>query len=305
MNHGGRFFVEDSYLCSPDNLSYSHFHRIAKMKLYDIVFSPTGTSAKIAHAVAAGIADFTTAEISHCDLTLGHASSFAAGRADLAVIAAPVYGGKMAPIAKERMKDIKADSTPCIVIAVYGNRAFENAVNDMAAFAESLGFVPVAAGAFVGEHSYSTAATPIAVGRPDGADWDAAFALGREVGVRLKEGTMKAVDASKLHDEPSPEQSVANFKAFVKSYMERRQAAPVRILPEVREDLCCDCGECVAVCPTGAIDPDSHAADAGKCIKCCACVKVCPEGARTLSSPFAPVLSENFSAYKTPQWILG
>lgn len=278
------------------------------MELYNIVFSPTGTSAKVAEAVVAGIRYALLpdeAGVKLLDVTRRAGVTVCAARSDLAVIAAPVYGGKMAPIAKERMKDIKADSTPCIVIAVYGNRAFENAVSDMATFAESLGFVPVAAGAFVGEHSYSTAATPIAVGRPDGADWDAAFALGREVGVRLKEGTMKAVDASRLHDEASPEQSVANFKAFVKSYMESQQAAPVRILPEVREDLCCDCGECVAVCPTGAIDPDSHAADAGKCIKCCACVKVCPEGARTLSSPFAPVLSENFSDYKTPQWIVG
>ncbi|MBJ2189716.1 MAG: 4Fe-4S binding protein [Muribaculaceae bacterium] len=37
-----------------------------------------------------------------------------------------------------------------------------------------------------------------------------------------------------------------------------------------------------------------------KCIKCCACVKSCPEGARSLSSPFAPVLSANFSLRKSP-----
>lgn len=275
------------------------------MKLYNIVFSPTGTSAKIADAIVTEISKCVTADISDVNVTLCDTAAFTAGHADLAVIAVPVYGGKMAPIAKERMKNIKADSTPCVVIAVYGNRAFENAVNDMAAFAESLGFVPVAAGAFVGEHSYSTAETPIAVGRPDRADWDAAFAFGREVGLRLKERTLKAVDASKLHDEPSPEQSVANFKAFVKSYMESQQAAPVRILPEVNEDLCSDCGECVAVCPTAAINPESHAADPGKCIKCCACVKICPAGARTLSSPFAPVLSANFSDRKSPVWTVG
>lgn len=278
------------------------------MELYNIVFSPTGTSAKVSEAVVAGIRYALLpdeAGVKLLDVTRREGVTVCVERSDFAVIVAPVYGGKMAPIAKERMKDIKADSTPCIVIAVYGNRAFENAVSDMAAFAESLGFVPVAAGAFVGEHSYSTAATPIAVGRPDGVDWDAAFAFGREVGLRLADGMLKAVDASKLHDEPSPEQSVANFKAFVKSYMESQQTAPVRILPEVNEDLCSDCRECVAVCPTAAINPESHAADPGKCIKCCACVKICPAGARTLSSPFAPVLSENFSAYKTPQWIVG
>ena len=231
------------------------------MELYNIVFSPTGTSAKVAEAIVSGIGNALWPKepgVKLCDVTRWEDMTVCVERSDFAVIVAPVYGGKMAPIAKERMKNIKGDVTPCIVIAVYGNRAFENAVSDMAAFAESLGFVPVAAGAFVGEHSYSTA-----------------------------------------------EKSVANFKAFVKSYMESQQAAPVRILPEVNEDLCSDCGECVAVCPTAAINPESHAADPGKCIKCCACVKICPAGARTLSSPFAPVLSENFSAYKTPQWIVG
>ena len=49
-----------------------------------------------------------------------------------AIIAAPVYGGKMAPAAKERMAAIKGSGTPCAVVAVYGNRSFENALADMA-----------------------------------------------------------------------------------------------------------------------------------------------------------------------------
>lgn len=75
-----------------------------------------------------------------------------------AVFAVPVYGGRVAPAALERLQEIRGEGTPAVVLAVYGNRAFGTAVAQLAAFVAERGFVPVAAGAFVGEHSYSTPA---------------------------------------------------------------------------------------------------------------------------------------------------
>lgn len=70
------------------------------MKIYSIYFSPTGTSAKVAEAVACGIAEFIEgAAIENCDYT-HRAGSIVAGDGDIAVIAAPVYGGHMAAPAK-------------------------------------------------------------------------------------------------------------------------------------------------------------------------------------------------------------
>lgn len=66
------------------------------MKIYSIYFSPTGTSAKVAEAVACGIAEFIEgAAIENCDYT-HRAGSIVAGDGDIAVIAAPVYGGQLA-----------------------------------------------------------------------------------------------------------------------------------------------------------------------------------------------------------------
>lgn len=87
----------------------------------------------------------------------------------VAVIAAPVYGGHAAPTAVKRLETLRGEGTPAVVVAVYGNRAFEKAVAELAELAVRQGFVPVAAGAFVGEHSYSTPETPVAAGRPDAA----------------------------------------------------------------------------------------------------------------------------------------
>ena len=58
-----------------------------------------------------------------------------------------------------RLREIRGEGTPAIVLAVYGNRSFGTAVAELASFVAERGFVPVAAGAFVGEHSYSTPET--------------------------------------------------------------------------------------------------------------------------------------------------
>ena len=58
----------------------------------------------------------------------------------------------------------------------YGNRDYEDALVELYDLALSLGLTPFAAGAFIGEHSYSTPEMPVAEGRPDSsapANWKA------------------------------------------------------------------------------------------------------------------------------------
>lgn len=269
------------------------------MKLHTLVFSPTGTSAKIARAVVDGILKAEACETSLLDGTKRAVSSTFEPE-DLVVMAAPVYGGKMAPIAKERFRQVSAQATPCVLLAVYGNRAFENALNDMAGFAESLGLMPIAAGAFIGEHSYSTPQTPIAAKRPDAADLKAAEEFGQAIAQKLKNGKPLPIDTASLHDEPSPETSLQNFRTFVMNYQQEQKVHPKQYLPEVDARLCTGCGTCAESCPTAAISQDGRQTEAAPCIKCCACVKVCPVGARSLFTPFAAVLSKNFNTRKSP-----
>ena len=88
------------------------------MKLSEIriiCFSPTRTSLKIATSVAEGVG---SAPIAKTDITKEACEWSAPGDA-LAVIAVPVYGGKVASLALKRMERIKGENTPAVLIVVY------------------------------------------------------------------------------------------------------------------------------------------------------------------------------------------
>lgn len=223
--------------------------------VYTVVFSPTGTSRKIAAAVAQGVARhdgscnatantaagadagtnaaagsaakaFTTIDLTHA---AGKPPVLPADAA--AVFAVPVYGGRVAPAALERLQEIRGEGTPAVVLAVYGNRAFGTAVAQLAAFVAERGFVPVAAGAFVGEHSYSTPGTPIAEGRPDTQDLAEAAAFGARIGQKLAHGETGPIDAAKLREPHTPLLSKLRFIRFVLGYRRRQKRTPAILLP--------------------------------------------------------------------------
>ena len=222
-----------------------------------------------------------------------------------AVFAVPVYGGRVAPAALERLQEIRGEGTPAVVLAVYGNRAFGTAVAQLAAFVAERGFVPVAAGAFVGEHSYSTPGTPIAEGRPDTQDLAEAAAFGARIGRKLAHGETGPIDAAKLREPHTPLLSKLRFIRFVLGYRRRQKRTPAVLLPAGDAARCTQCGRCVALCPTQAIARgDELHTDPTRCIRCCACVKGCAFGARTFETPFAAVLSRNFARRKPPVTIM-
>ncbi|HIY68601.1 MAG TPA: 4Fe-4S binding protein [Candidatus Alistipes intestinigallinarum] len=275
-----------------------------------IFFSPTGTSKKIAEAITRGVAaptDESTLALTVQTLDLTHTAGpeTTLSAETVAVIAAPVYGGRIAPVAMKRLAGIRGSGGPAVVVALYGNRAFEHAVVELAGLVSRQGFVPVAAAAFVGEHSYSTPETPIAAGRPDAQDLTAAEAFGRAIRQKLDAGTCSPVDAAQLKERRAPSLSTLRFIRFVLKYRRQQKRHPVVYLPECDAERCTLCGRCAAICPVGAISRgDETRTDPARCIRCCACVKGCPVGARTFHTPFAEALSRNFFRRKEPVTLL-
>lgn len=254
--------------------------------LHLIYFSPTHTSAKIAYAIAEGVAAETLfqSDITHeipDGLVMMEKNS-------LAIVAVPVYGGRVAETAMERIRQFHGDHTPVIPVVVYGNRDYEDALKELSDTLSAQGFVPVAGGAFIGEHSYSRKGMPIAAGRPDYIDQQIAVAFGRNTKLKMKE-------ASSI-TEMEPIQVKGNFPYKVKG-PSALQA------PLTDENLCTQCEYCIDVCPVEAISLDEGImfSDPAVCIKCCACVKECPEGARTFDTPYTAMLHSKFSTRREPE----
>lgn len=262
-----------------------------------VLFSPTGTSRKVAMAVADGCAYHNSCVV---DATYNTPSDMCYKEHELVVVAVPVYGGKVAPLALQRLDAMRGDNTPIVLIVVYGNRAYEEAVAQLDVFVRSRGFVTVAAAAFVGEHSYSTARYPIAVGRPDAADLADARAWGKDIAAKLvRIESTQSIDVASLKEPRNPLFSKLRFILFV--LKQRRKKSVAKPMVVVDADKCKLCGKCVKLCPTGAIATGDYLhTDTSRCIKCCACVKGCPAKARTLDTPYAPVLSQCFKDRKSP-----
>jgi len=258
-----------------------------------ICFSPTGTTKKILTGILEG---FQVDTIRQIDLTLPAAKTgdFVIRQNDFAVIGAPVYAGRIPAVAAERLKQLQADKTPAVIVVLYGNRAFEDALLELSRLVKEAGFIPVAAAAFIGEHSYSTQVTPIAAGRPDARD----LMQARDFGARVRKKLAEIPNLDTTGALPLP----GNFP--YKDYGAWPAMAPV-----ILEDLCNLCGQCAAVCPTAAISVDTTVlTDKKQCILCCACVKSCPVEACVMEEPLikqiAQWLSTTFQERKEPEIFL-
>ena len=82
-------------------------------------------------------------------------------QAELVVIGAPVYGGRIPIDAKFRLQRINANNTPAVIVVMYGNRKYEDALLELNDIVVETGFKPVAGGAFIGKHSFENDSIPI------------------------------------------------------------------------------------------------------------------------------------------------
>ena len=83
-----------------------------------IYFSPTHTSAKTAYAIAEGLSGDVLLE---SDITYdAPAEELEIHDDELTIVAAPVYGGRVAETAMERLRAFHAHQAPVVPVVVYG-----------------------------------------------------------------------------------------------------------------------------------------------------------------------------------------
>jgi len=253
-------------------------------------FSPTHTTRRILEEIAKGIGQETTTIIDITKSETRDRKPPVFGN-DLVIMGAPVYSGRLPKHAAQYFAGLKAEGALAVPVVVYGNRAYEDALLELKDLAGKSGFIPLAAGAFIGEHSFCSNEFGIAENRPDKEDLDKAFAFGRKI-ARILDGIGSLKDIKPLT-------VPGHFP-----YKEIVPRGPMDFI-EVTDD-CDGCGVCVAACPESAIDETKkYATLTERCIYCCACIKACPPGARIMKEGplkgVAKTLSENCSARKEPE----
>lgn len=169
---------------------------------------------------------------------------------DLLILATPVYYGRVPEEIVPYLTSLRSRGNPVVLVAVYGNRAFEDALMELHDIAVNGEFIPVAAGAFVAEHSYSSTAHPIAADRPDEGD----LLKAQQFGAMIQEKLQNTETLDHVNAITVPGQSP--YIEPVNLHMIKEVRAVVALTPLTDASKCTQCGQCVDVCPTGAISPE-------------------------------------------------
>lgn len=238
------------------------------MLIKEIIFSPTGGTKAVADILARTLGEppFT---IDLANRFADH-EQIALSDNDVAVIAMPCYCGRVPKLAAERFARVRGHGARAILVAVYGNRAIDDQLVEMADLAKASGFQVVAAVEAIAEHSI---VRQYAAGRPDAQDAVNLSRMAQQITEKLVRNDLS---------EPALPGNRPYKEGACGGYIPRASHA------------CVYCGECAESCPAGAIDPAKlEASDPTRCISCMRCIVRCPVGARAIDPSQKAKVSEH------------
>lgn len=253
-----------------------------------VYFSPTGGTKKSVSLVARKLGAELSSDIKDIDLTLPDARKrmYSFGSDDILVIGVPVYYGRVPAPMDGTFASIRGDNTPAVIVAVYGNRDYDDALLEMKTILSGKGFKVVAAAALIAEHTYSM---KLGLGRPDAADEKEVDAFVPKAAEKIKT-VLSGGDVDEI---------------TVKGNFPYKDRSPAPKMPTTNES-CTDCMICAMSCPTGTISFNNPREIVfNGCILCLACVKSCPFGARVCDMAEAAAwLEKNFSKRREPEFFV-
>ena len=240
-----------------------------------IYFSATGTTRKVVETIGNTISDINNRR----NLLLQpYKEETVVPSENVAVVAMPVYNGRLPVICSESLTHLKGKNTPAIAV---------DALLELKNRLEANGFFVVGAGAFIARHSIFP---EVAADRPDDSDLKV-----------IEEFTKRCLEKLEALTSPSDLSPLD-----IKGNFPYKEVKSVPMKPS-SGDNCSVCGTCADICPVEAITLTdvSTSTDENLCISCGACISVCPDESRQYRGAdyekFRSKFIERFSQRKEPE----
>ena len=180
---------------------------------------------------------------------------------ELLIAAAPVYGGQLPELEDKLFSNLRGNHTPCVLMAAYGNRHYDDTLSQMKKILEERGFVCIGAIAPIIPHIYSD---KLGAGRPNEQDEVIFKKFAVMIKKRIEEGEKQGFVSVQVPGNPMPD---------------KKEMKPVSKVFD--KERCTGCQVCVQKCPVYAISKETLEIDEKKCISCMRCALLCKKGART------------------------
>lgn len=241
-----------------------------KYNINAVYFSATGTTKKAVKRLADELSkSFNEKTIILKDFTLpsGRKDTLHFTDEDIVIVGVPVYAGRVPNVLLSYLNNIKSDGSIAILVVLYGNRNYDDALIELKDIMCMNGFNVIAAGAFIGEHSFSNI---LAKNRPDEKDLEKVNEFAKRIFLKISS------ENKQVPVIPGNE----NYRPYYKPKDKNGSSVDIRKVTPKTNNNCIDCKLCVSVCPMGSIDYDDVTKLKYICIKCGACIKICPVNAK-------------------------
>lgn len=245
------------------------------MNLHLIYFSPGGTTKKTVRNISKGFSNIKTKEYDMLKKNVRE-QNYSFGSDDI-VILGFMTATKLFGLVEDVLNSLKGNNTPLIGVVLFGNGYYGSSLKTLKIEVEERGFKLVGAGAFIGQHTFTSS---IATNRPDEKDKQ----IQEQFGLDMYNKICINKDLSFTHV-LKKDWARNDWISYVKGHIADKLLSGISCtLPSSWSNLeftdtCVDCGKCERNCPTSSIVLKDKYFNPDSCIGCFSCGNNCPEDA--------------------------